>query len=174
MTPPNDFAFDPSAGDAPPDADLLAPVEGLSSLEELEAEIAAEVAPEPLTLEVGDTRPGWQMRYAVGMSYEQLQAWTKKARDKHYLGGIDRLKLACTIVANQCEAILKLGKPITSGGDDVTFATPDFRRLLDATGVQDAVVKWFGADGYVLAHAQAIVTAAGFEGEVERVDPTGE
>jgi hypothetical protein len=166
--------LDPSGADPDDgfDADL-APVEETSSLAALEAEISKEVTGEPVTLVIGSTRPGWSARYAVGMTYDQLQAWTKRCRDRNALGGLNRLKLAALILANQCEAILKEGRRVAvDDAGDITFASPDFRRLLGAGSSTDAVVKFYASDGLVLAHAQEVVVAAGFEAEVDRVDPT--
>jgi hypothetical protein len=177
------FSALPPGGIDPSGADLddgfdpdLAPVEETTSLAALEAEIAKEVSGEPVTLAVGSTRPGWSVRYAVGMTYDQLQAWTKRCRDRNALGGLNRLKLGALILANQCEAILKEGKRVAVDGEgvsgDITFANPDFRRLLGAGTSSDAVLKFYASDGMVLAHAQEVVVAAGFEAEVDRVDPT--
>ena len=140
-----------------------------TSLEDLRAELAAEVATPPTTLAV-PTRPGYSVRYSTELPGEILRAWAARTRLKD--GSVDTLRQALTVLTNQCEAILKNGEPIGEGGGDITFANKTFQQLIGATDAPSALRRFYGQDGLIIAHAEAVVEDAGYGAQVERVDPT--
>lgn len=166
--------FEPQAADDDRDADI-APVRSASPLDAIRAELAAEVEQNDITLEVPG-RPGYAVRYATKLSYEQLMGWRKRAVDKAMPLGVDELRLAALVCANQCRAILRHGEEITTDGAPLTFASPQFHELLEVGRSTDAVRQFYGRDFDVAAASNRILDAAGMgetaEDAEEGPDPT--
>lgn len=143
-----------------------------SPLEELRQEIKREVTGEPVTLEVPG-RAGWTVRYRADVEMPKLAAWRKKSADRSMPDGIDELKLCLTILADQCEALLKDGREVEDDdGGLLTFATPAFLELIGVGRSVEAVRKWYGVDGRVVAAAQEVMNASGYGEDAIREDPT--
>ncbi|HEX5782391.1 MAG TPA: hypothetical protein VFX80_10735, partial [Solirubrobacteraceae bacterium] len=143
-----------------------------SPLEELRQEIKREVHGDPIVLEVPG-RAGWSVRYRADVELPQLAAWRKKAADRAMPEGLDELKLCLTILANQCDALLKDGREVEDDdGQLVTFASAAFLELTGAGRAVEAVRRWYVIDGHVVAAAQEVMNASGYGEEAIREDPT--
>lgn len=161
----------PAGGDPGPEDDVTPQRGRPSSLQDLRGELAAEVAPAPVTYPV-ELRPGYAIRYSCDIPAELLRAWLARGQMKD--GGADAMKQSLAVLTNQCEAILRFGEPIGEGGADVTFAARDFRELIGADSPAAAVRKFYGSDGYVISTAEAVISAAGYGARIsaEEADPT--
>lgn len=147
---------------------------GETTLDELVAEIQADVAPDPEVLLV-TLRPGYSVQYDPPTDGELLKQWGKAAQIRTKGGkvlDVDLRRYSATILANTCRGILRNGQPISDTGRPVTFATEAFRQLLHAPDAATAVLRFYASDGEVIEHAQAVVQAGGFGADVQRADPT--
>lgn len=168
------------------DPDLeLEPGEGRppTALEDLLADFTEAEPDRRLTLEVPQ-RPGYAVVYRVSdVSYEQVQAWRRRARDDKMPGGTNEAQAMAITLAALCEGIIRRGVTVTEAGEPVTFATPSFQALLArGTGrtvarAADAVRALYDADGQVIVAGMRVLEAAGFgrstlEAGAEEVDET--
>lgn len=168
------------AGDVPgPPADPDLDVPAASDLDAIRDELTAPLpeAERVVTLPVA-TRPGYSIRFSTELAHEQLDAWTRKCRDPKSLVGYDELRLACIILGNQCEAILRQGEPITSAGADLTFAHPAWLKLVAKPSAVPGIRAFYGRDALVIATGRKVLDAAGYGDQVaaleagDDVDPT--
>jgi hypothetical protein len=144
----------------------------VNPLEALKQEIAKEVTGDVIVLEV-PKRPGWTVRYRCDVEMPLLSRWRKAAADRQMPDGLDELKLCLTVLANQCDALLLNGQEVEGGGGELlTFASKEFLDLVGVGRPIDAVKRWYGVDGHVLAAAQEVLTESGFGDEATREDPT--
>lgn len=167
----------PPAGSLPDD-DALAPVRPATSLDALRAELAAEVTPDELVLDV-PTRDGYAVRFRCDVSNDELTAWRKRATiraakaDKPAI--YDEAKVAAIIVANQVDAIIAHGEELTDGGEPMTFASAAFLDLVGKSSATEAVRHFYGLDGHVIAAANMVLDRSGFGNELaedDDADPT--
>jgi hypothetical protein len=136
-----------------------APVPSL--LDGLLAELEQDATQETVTLGV-QSRPGWEVRYAIDIPYEQLAQWRAAAADPAMPGGMNELQVACSALAACCRAILVGGEDVTDVNGPVTFASPDLQRRLGVTRPVDAVRKLYRFDGHVTASGTRLLQAAGY------------
>lgn len=161
-----------------PDDDLVAPVRPANGLDALRAELAAEVTPEELVLDV-PTRDGYAVRFRCDVTNDELTAWRKRATiraakaDKPAL--FDEAKVAAIILANKVDAIIAHAQELTDAGEPMTFASPAFLDLVGKTSAVEAVRHFYGLDGHVIAAANMVLDRSGFGGELaedDDADPT--
>lgn len=150
-----------------------------SLLDELRAEVKQDVVGEPITMPIPG-RPGWAIRYRCDIENPTLTAWRKKNADKSP-EGVDSLKLSCVILANQAECFVryKPDEPVAEGidaldedGHAVNFTSQWLLIELGVGKAIEAVKKWYGLDGTIIAHAQEVLLGSGFGADAERLDPT--
>lgn len=156
----DDDAFDGTAGapGQPSELDLIA------------AELAEELPAEPITLAVPG-RPGWEVRFSTDVSAPALAAWQTRSKDPSWPDGVDQLKLAGIVIANQALDVIRNGKPT-----GYTFRDKRFISALGAIQARDAVRKVYGGrDSAIVQTAERVLVAAGHLGAVtesEAEDPT--
>lgn len=167
----------PPAGSLPGD-DALDPVRPSNGLDAIRAELAAEVTPDELPLDV-PTRDGYIVRYRCDVNNDELTAWRKKATIKAAKGDkpaqYDEAKVAAIILANKAVAIVARGVELTNEGEPMTFGTPAFWDLVGKASSTEAVRHFYGLDGHVIAAANMVLDASGFGGELlvdDETDPT--
>lgn len=160
------------------DEDLV-PIERVTALEELKAELAEPPADTTITLAV-PARPKYSVRFnwSLAADFDVVEAWWKKGR-RGSKQGVDIAKVMAIVAAATCETIVRDGVDVEAGGDPVTFATTAFQELLATNdrpiaGAVDCVRVFYGSDGHVIAAGQAILSAAGYGEEMfeEGGDPT--
>lgn len=156
----SDLADEPLAYDPEDD--------GKSDLDLLAADIEQKIA-EPTRL-VHPGREGYVLIFRSHIdSGEALscQKRAKNAKDPVVLGNAMLLALAST-------GLEKNGQPVeNSKGQPVTFRDPELLAALKVRTAADAVAKFIGNDGYLIALTDAVMTAAGYGAEVEVArDPT--
>lgn len=142
-----------------------------SPLETLRAEAQREIGGETVTLTIKE-RPGWSVRYRADVEIPQFNQWRKRCADRSQPDGVDELKLACLILANQCEALVLNGEDLLEDDQPVTYASPSFHASFGVTRAVDAVRAWYGIDAHVMTHSQEVMLASGYGDEAEREDPT--
>lgn len=154
-----------------------------SMLDDLIAEASREVVREPSTLKIPG-RPGWAVRFDVNLDEPIVTAWRKKAADKSKPEGFDMLKFSKAVLANQAEAILRLGSDesvenakvvLDPSGNPVNFRNAWFLEQLGGDRILspvEAVKKWYGVDGTIISHCGEVLYDAGFGEDAERLDPT--
>jgi hypothetical protein len=147
------------AGTDVDDADLAIPAE--SALEALRDELADELEGDLITIPV-PARPGYELRCATGVRYEQLSAWRKAAADKTKPGGLNELHYAAIILGNVTRGIRRQGEEVVTPDGPLTFASRELHELLGVTRARDAVIKLFGKDGHVVRACRSVLEAAGY------------
>lgn len=166
-------AFDGGLGGGDPDLDAADPDLSIgepSALEALREELASELEGDLFAVPV-PARPGYELRCATGIRYEQLAGWRKSAGTMH--GGLNELRFACILLANQTRQIVRQDEPVTLEGQAVTFASKTLHELLGVERAVDAVRKLFGRDADVMRACKAVADAAGYGGApAEAPDPT--
>lgn len=148
---------------------------------------------EPLPLST-EERPGFSVIYKPAVAVERLEAWQKVCLDKSFSGGINPVKLACICLANLCVEIRAVGpddpqpeegempgkRIATPSGDLLTFRSKTMLDLLGTDDALEAVQHWYGAeegdddatDGPLLIAFGKVITAAGYDEEAVKQDPT--
>lgn len=174
-------------GADPDDADGMTipePVDVGTMLDEIEAEISAEVKPEDVTLKV-DLRPRYSVRYRTDVSDADLDAFSKAAKRKRRtqlaVGQQDRsdvseLKVAALLLHKYCEQIYRDGAPVLDGdGAPLTFRSIEFAGMTKVP-VPEAwrgVIKFYGAEGHVVAAGRAVTAASGWADEATEAEAAG-
>lgn len=152
-----------------------APKRSVSALDSLREEISRDVAAKTVTLTV-PTRPGWAVRYRCDVEAGELGRWQKAAKDSTQPDRLDSLKVAMTILANQCDALIKDGEALTDDDDDgepVTFRSEVFLEMFGVGRAIDGVKQWYAVDGHIIAASTEVLVESGYGDEAEREeDPT--
>lgn len=140
---------------------------------QLEALLAEEVQKPPVTLDIPG-RPGMAMRFNTNVESDLLQAWqkrnTRKIRGKEET---DPMRLAATILASTAEALIFKGQEMTDeDGDLLNFRGVALARMLkaDSTSQLAVIRKLYGFDGHIVVTMQEVLTAAGYDNEVDLGD----
>lgn len=107
-------------------------------------------------------RPGYAIRCATVIDHEELQAWTRRARDTSMPGGVNELKLSATILANACRAIVRDGVDVPDGDGPLTFASPTLHDILGVKSPRDAIRKFYGRDAHVVLASHEVLREAGY------------
>lgn len=129
-----------------------------TDLELIAAELTAELDTPPLRLDV-PTRPGWAVVFDVNISAPALASWQKRSADPGWPDGIDQLKLAAIVIANQARDVVRAG--VSTG---YSFRNRAFLELLKAPDARNAVLKMYGRDAAVMQTAERVLIAAGHMG----------
>lgn len=117
-------------------------------------------------------RPGWAVHCKAVVTYPQMRAWQKRARDSD---GIDELKLAALIIAHTNRAVMKDDEHLGEHGETVTFRDAPLKDVLKAKDAPEAVVRLYGNDFHVGVAANKVLSEAGMGQDVAafaREDPT--
>lgn len=146
-----------------------------SDLDDLRAELTAQVAPSTVIKVLG--RPRYAVRFRTDFTGKDLDNLRKRAKDKRYKDGVDGIRFASLLLALTCEAILRDGKPLDlDGTSPVTFTSRELQDLLGTAGnpnPADATVRaLYGLEGHVNAAAEKLMTEAGWGDEADVADPT--
>lgn len=126
-----------------------------------------------LTLPV-PTLDGVRIRFRCQVSGAQRDAWSRQATAK---GRFKVHEFAYRVIAHCCDAILIGDEPMTNDdGVAVTFASPEVRSMVGASGSFEAVEKLIANDGACVAMATDVMAEAGWSSlsdpEDEPADPT--
>ena len=152
---------------APVDAE----VEKSSAMTDIRAALAKKVVNEPILLNIPG-RPGVQIRCNTNIEFELLQAWNKRVTRKvQGQQETDNLRLATIIVANQVEVVVFHGADATNeDGSPLNFKGPEIADMLGLPKNAQAyqtVRQFFGNDGHVVHAMSDILSAAGYDNDVD-------
>jgi hypothetical protein len=127
-------------------------------------------------------RPRWAVRFRRDLEFPQFSRWLKRAKDKSQAADTDALRLATTVIANQCSAILRVrdGAELRDGryadddvqvlsgdeGNPLVFSSPELQVTLDASSAIDAARKFYVLDGYAIQVSADVLDANGLGDEV--------
>lgn len=150
--------------------DVITSTDEPTMLAKLKATLSAEVRREDVLVEVPE-RPNMIIRYSPNISQHQIKAWRRASGDGRK-DGLDAVRFACHVLANTCTGILLDGQEVTENDEPVTFSHESVMRMVNAARVFDCVRAVYGLDPHVEAAALAVLDAAGFNDDVEQVDPT--
>lgn len=146
-----------------------------TGLEELRAELTAELGAQPVELPV-PTRPGYAVRYKTAIDHELLARWQKASEDRSAPDGMDVLGLALRVLGNCCVGIVRRGEELEHEGKPVTFRTRSFVELLGTDRPAEACRAFYAKDGHVISAADEVLRAAGYGDNLlaSGADPTTE
>lgn len=144
--------------------------EETSMLSKLRSSLSKKVAKASILLEVPE-RPELVIRYSPNITNQQMKSW-RKASGADRKEGMDTVRFACHVLTNTCEGMLLDGVEITDNGVPVTFSHDVVMKMVGVSRVFDCVQAVYGIEPHVEAAALAVLDAAGFNDEVEKVDPT--
>lgn len=174
-TEPREFGQGHTLAHDPIDPDLgrLGLDEAGSDLDELRAELNADVSP-TVTLKV-EGRPGWAVIYRIDFTGKDVDGVRRQAKDKRFADGVDGVKFAAILLALTCQGITRNGVPLeeTIGEDKpVTFTSRSLQELLGTHDANSTVRKVYGLEGHVDAAARRLMAEAGWGDEADLADPT--
>jgi hypothetical protein len=141
-----------------------------SLLAQLKNTLAKDVRRTDILVEVPE-RKKMIIRYSPNITQHQIRAWRRGSGDNRK-EGMDAVRFACHVLANTCTGILINGQEVTENGEPVTFSHETVMQMVGAARVFDCVRAVYGLDPHVEAAALAVLDAAGFNDDVEQVDPT--
>jgi hypothetical protein len=139
-------------------------------LSKLRSSLSKKVEKSSVLLEVPE-RPELVIRYSPNITNQQMKAW-RRASGADRKEGMDTVRFACHVLTNTCNGMLLDGVEITDGGSPVTFSHDVVMKMVGASRVFDCVQAVYGIEPHVETAALAVLDAAGFNDEVEKVDPT--
>ncbi len=149
-----------------------------TALEELRAELQADLSKGLVTLEVPD-RAGWTVTYSADITLHDLLFHRNRnvIKSGPRAGELDELKYAQVMLALQCRSIAKNGDTIDVEGKPATFGSPAFQEIVgvpakDIPSAVTAVHRFYRFDGAILATFGKLLLEAGFAQQVDTVDPT--
>lgn len=170
--------------------DLGQPVAPSNPLDELAAELAAEVKPEYETLTV-PLRPKFAVRFLPAIDGPTLRQWQeqsrivgnraqRRARTAGEAPELDNTKFAGIVVVNTAEALLRgpegAREELTDDrGRPLNLRSAEFLRMTGKPSAIEATRHFYGSDGHLDAAARAVLAAAGWGDELAQasdVDPT--
>lgn len=142
-------------------------------LDELRADLAQEIADEPVTIAIPG-RPGIELKFSTALDQHVLAKLRKASKDRSMPEGIDELGLACRILATQHAGLIRNGEEVLTEGEPLTVRTPALLDLVGASRPVEAVRALFGKDGHVLAAARRVLQGAGYDEDALEAgsDPT--
>jgi len=141
-----------------------------NELGDLRDELVAELDEETKPLEVS-TRAGFAVVFSKDIDFDLLKAYRRRAGGTKTKDA-DELRFSSIILASACRRILRNGEPLTAEGEPVTFASPAFLELYGVGRAVEAVRRFYGRDGVVLAAANWLLAEAGYGDEPLEEDPT--
>lgn len=142
-----------------------------SPLDDLEAELTANIAAQPTRLEVTG-REGYTVAYRRDFTGKDVEKWRRRAKRGKEVDPIHFAGLVCSFTV---VAIEKDGKPLDdpdAPGAVLTFGSRYLQRLYGVTSAVDAARKFFGTDGYLQSQASGVLDGAGWAEEALEADPT--
>lgn len=127
-------------------------------------------------------RPGWYMKFRCVIDAPEIKRYQQHAqgpsKKRRNPEDADLIKGNAVMLAEKCVAIMHNGITdehvvVDEDGDDLTFTSEQFVNLFaDERGtVQSALQKFLG-DAQLMKLASAVLTAAGYDDEMQPVDPT--
>lgn len=151
-------------------SDVIGTVSEPNLLTQLRSTLAKKVEREDVLIEVPE-RPGMTIRYSPNITQHQLKTW-RRASGADRKEGLDAVRFSCHVLANTCTGFFLNNQEVTENGDSVTFSDELIMSMVDAIRVFDCVRNVYGIDPHVEGAALAVLDAAGFNDDVEQVDPT--
>lgn len=154
--------------------DAIAPIDKTGDspgtvLEGLRKALAEEVKPALFRLPI-PARDGVEIEFNTDIDSVMLNAWRKRSKDNSFPDGINPLRYACIVIANQAEAVIFNGTPAHDESDQpLNFKNPNLLQMLGVPAGQSttAVRKLFGYDGHVLSACRTVISEAGFGEDIE-------
>jgi len=116
-------------------------------------------------------RPGMTVRFSPNITQHQIKAWRRASGDGRK-DGLDSVRFSCHVLANTCTGFFLNGAEVTENGETVTFSHESIMQMVDAARVFDCVRNVYGLDPHVESAALAVLDAAGYNDDLEPVDPT--
>lgn len=144
-----------------------------TALDELRAALAEEVVKAPIALIV-PRRKNIAVSFSTDVEIERIKAWRKKNKDRHSETGVDELRFAATVVANQAIGVsINEREAYGVDGEPLSFRHPDLHSMLNASSALESVLRLYASDADVLAAADEVLKEAGYGEEAVRAeDPT--
>lgn len=150
--------------------DILSASDEPTILAQLRDTLSKSVKRDDVLIEVPE-RPGMVIRYSPNITQHQIKAWRRGSGDGRK-DGLDSVRFSCHVLANTCTGFLLNGVEVTEKGEPVTFSHESIMQMVDAARVFDCVRNVYGLDPHVESAALAVLDAAGFNDDLEPVDPT--
>lgn len=150
--------------------DVIGSVSEPNLLNQLRSTLSKKVERADVLIEVPE-RPGMTIRYSPNITQHQIKAW-RRASGAERKEGLDAVRFSCHVLANTCTGFFLNGHEVTENGEPVTFGDELIMSMVDAIRVFDCVRAVYGLDPHVEGAALAVLDAAGFNDDVEQVDPT--
>lgn len=162
--PAHTFGADDVPDDAFVDPETLTPTgvapAGRSDLDLLAAELAEELDLPELTIDIPG-RQGWALVVDVNIDSNALASWQRRSRDSGWPDGLNQLKLAGIVIANQTTDLVRQGERT-----GFSFRDKRLHGAVNAVDARSAVLKVFGGrDAAVIQTAERILSAAGHIGD---------
>lgn len=120
-------------------------------------------------------RPGFFMRFNAVIGGEELKRYQRAAMGrKKRPEDADMIRGNVTMFAEKNVAILHGNDVLTDAdGDDLTFTSEAFVELFaDKTGTVESALKKFLGDAQIVKLGTALVREAGYDDDLQPVDPT--
>lgn len=156
----------PPPGEMPAEAGL-ADLEDLggsletTELDEVRDDLEKDVEAEPCVIPI-PLRPGYELVFDASIPGPLMEKWTKSAKSRKALDGVDELKLALLVIANKNVELRKDGRPVTEGGRPLNVRSTALHTILKVGRPFEAVQKLLGSDGHVIQMAREVAAAAGW------------
>ncbi len=181
---------DPEPVDLSPDP--AEPVEEVTVLDELRAELKKKASAGDTGRWPVDTRPGYALTYSLGVKDAVVKQALRQAAPTNRAGRrgrgaptsgadlsqADEVHFLSIVLARYCTGLYREGKLLAvQPGEPLTFRSPAFLEMIEeAESASEAVRHFYGEDGPLLAHGRELlersgVTRAGVEEEQDE-DPT--
>jgi hypothetical protein len=156
-------------------------VDAATMLDEITAEITAEVKPADIVLRV-DLRPRYSVRFRTDLSDADLDAATTAAKRKrrtklsagqHDRSDVSELKVAALLLHKYCTGIYRDGLQVLDGaGAPLTFRSIEFAGMTQVPLPEAwrGVIKFYGAEGHVVAAGRALTAASGWADDATEAD----
>ncbi|UGL61902.1 tail assembly chaperone [Arthrobacter phage EastWest] len=126
-------------------------------------------------------RPGWFMRFKAVIDAREIKRYQQAAQGrgkKSRPEDADLIKGNSVLLHEKCVAILRGGIDdehivVDDDGDELTFQSEEFIDLFtDDSGTVQAALQKFLGDAQIMKLAGSILGEAGYDDEMQPVDPT--
>lgn len=151
---------------------------GDSLLDDLRRELAAEVGPEPLRVEIA-TRPGYVVTFSTDISGDDFRNARKRAvikgqRDWDGSPVVDEARMSALLLATHSTGLIRNGEPLLDGdGEPMTLRSRELLDILGAHQVADGIRKLYGTEAELLAHGRALIRASGWNSDATEAGEEG-
>lgn len=143
-----------------------------TTLAGLAAELSADLAPQEKTWK-NPNRAGWAASYRLDLSEPDLDNARKRATLRRGRRGqedeIAEVKQLSILLARYNTAVLKDGEHIGDGGEPVTFRDRAFQAIYGVGSAADAVKRFYGTDGAVIAAGRTFTRETGWLDDADEV-----